>query len=177
MKKYYFTALVMALFAIGFAASDDSETEAVSKEEIPTEMENVTVGEMTKVLNENEMRAQKMFAGKWFQITGYLGNMDSEGEYFTLESNSARIFSTDVTCNIPSDKRKPITEKLVNMNKGDKIKVKGKVTDMGEIMGYTVSIIDVVKLSSTGKAPSDDSEPTIDGLMDDLNKALNELDV
>lgn len=174
MKKYLFTVMVMTIFAIGFAASDDSETEAVSKEEVPTEMEKVTVGEMTKVLEENEMRAQKMFSGKWFEITGYLGNMDSEGEYFTMESNSARLFSTDVRCTIPSDKRQTITDKLVEMNKGDQIMVKGKVTDMGEVMGYEVSIVDVVKLSSTGRAPSDNSEPTIDGLMDDLNKALAE---
>ena len=176
MKKYYFTALVMAIFAIGFAASEDSETESVSNEDVPSQMEQVTVGEMTKVLDENEMRAQKKYSGKWFQITGYLGSMDSEGEYFTLESNSARIFSTDVRCNIPSDKREAITDKLANMNKGDKIMVKGKVTDMGEIMGYTVSIIDVQKLASTGSKPSDKSDPSIDGLMDDLNKALKELD-
>ena len=176
MKKYYFTALVMAIFAIGFAASEDSETESVSNEDVPSQMEQVTVGEMTKVLDENEMRAQKMYSGKWLEITGYLGNMDSEGEYFSLESNSARVFSTDVKCSIPSDKREAITEKLANMNKGDKIKVKGKVTDMGEIMGYTVSIIDVVKISSTGRKPSDNSEPTLDGLIDDLNKSLNELD-
>ena len=174
MKKYFYSVLVMALFAIGFAASDDSDTEAIVKEEVPTEMEQVTVGEMTKVLGENEMRAQKMYAGRWFQITGYLGNMDSEGEYFTLESNSARVFSTDVQCQIPSDKREKITDKLVEMNKGDKIRVKGKVTDMGEIMGYTVSIIDVEKLSSTGRSPSNNSDPTIDGLMDDLNKVFNE---
>ena len=176
MKKYFWTLSVLAIFAVGFAASDDSDTEAVSKEEIPMEMEKVTVGEMTKVLDENEMRAQKKFSGKWLEITGYLGNMDSEGEYFSVESNSARVFSTDVRCNIPSDKRETITEKLANMNKGDKIMVKGKVTDMGEIMGYTVSIIDVEKLASTGSKPSDGSEPTLDGLMDDLNKALNELD-
>lgn len=174
MKKYLFTVMVMTIFAIGFAASDDSETEAVSKEEVPTEMEKVTVGEMTKVLEENEMRAQKKFSGKWLEITGYLGNMDSEGEYFTLESNSARLFSTDVRCSIPSDKREAITDKLVEMNKGDKIMVRGKVTDMGEVMGYKVSIVDVVKLSSTGRAPSDNTEPTLDGLMDDLNKALAE---
>ena len=174
MKKYFYSILVMAIFAVGFAASDDSATEEVSKEEVPTEMEQVTVGEMTKVLDENEMRAQKKYAGKWFEIIGYLGNMDSEGEYFSMESNSARVFSTDVRCNIPSDKREVLTDKLTEMNKGDKIKVIGKVTDMGEIMGYTVSIVDVVKLSSTGRAPSDKSEPTIDNLMDDLNKVLNE---
>ena len=82
MKKYFYSILVMAIFAVGFAASDDSATEEVSKEEVPTEMEQVTVGEMTKVLDENEMRAQKKYAGKWFEIIGYLGNMDSEGEYF-----------------------------------------------------------------------------------------------
>lgn len=141
MKKYFYSVLVLALFAIGFAASDDSESSKVATEEAPTSMESVTVEKMLADLSENEMRAQKTYSDKWFEISGTLGNMDSEGEYFSLDGEVFRMIS--VHCKLPKEKREELTEKLINMNKGDHIAVKGKVTDMGEVMGYQVTIIDV----------------------------------
>ena len=145
MKKYFFTACVMAVFAIGFAASDDSESSSssVTQEEIPTNVTQVDVVDMLLDLEQNEMRAQKKYSNKWFNITGILGSMDSEGEYFSLRGDAFGM--TSVHCKIPADKREEITDKLVNMEKGDHIVVKGKVTDMGEIMGYYVTIVEVRK--------------------------------
>ena len=40
MKKYLYSVLVMALFAIGFAASDDSGSSNVVSEEVPTSMDD-----------------------------------------------------------------------------------------------------------------------------------------
>lgn len=143
MKKYLFTVMVMALFAIGFAASDDSESQKVAEEEVPASMEAVNVEQMLLDLNQNEMRAQKKYSGKWFEITGRLGSMDSEGEYFTLVGEAFTMVS--VHCKLPKDKREQLTEKLIDMEKGDLITVKGKVTDMGEVMGYSVTIVDVYR--------------------------------
>jgi len=142
MKKYYYSVLVMALFAIGFAASDDSESESVT-EETPTEFMQASVETMLSDLKQNEMRAQKKYGGKYMEVTGTLGSMDSEGEYFSLDDNSFGIM--DVHCKIPKNKREEITNKLIQMEKGDLIVVKGKITDMGEIMGYHLTVIDVSK--------------------------------
>ena len=143
MKKIFWTLSVMALFAIGFTASDDEERDSVAHEDIPTKMEKVNVEEMLLDLNQNEMRAQKKYADKWFEIVGRLGGMDSEGEYFSLEGEAFTFAS--VHCKIPTDKREELTDILANMNKGERIAVKGKVTDMGEIMGYQVSIVEVYR--------------------------------
>lgn len=132
---------VMALFAIGFAASDDTESESVIEEETPTEFMQATVETMLSDLRQNEMRAQKKYGGKYMEVTGTLGSMDSEGEYFSLDDNSFGIL--DIHCKIPKNKREKITDKLINMEKGDVIVVKGKITDMGEIMGYHLTVIDV----------------------------------
>ena len=142
MKKYYYSVLVMALFAIGFAASDDSESESVA-EETPKEFMQASVETMLSDLKQNEMRAQKKYGGKYMEVTGTLGSMDSEGEYFSLDDNSFGIM--DVHCKIPKNKREEITNKLIQMEKGDLIVVKGKITDMGEIMGYHLTVIDVSK--------------------------------
>ena len=143
MKKYFYSMLVMAMFAIGFAASDDTESDSVAEDEVPTEFMKATVETMLSDLSQNEMRAQKKYGGKYMEVTGTLGSMDSEGEYFSLDDNSFGIL--DIHCKIPKNKREIITDKLINMEKGDMIVVKGKITDMGEIMGYNLTVIDVRK--------------------------------
>ena len=141
MKKYLYSVLVMALFAIGFAASDDSDSSNVVSEEAPTSMESVTAEQMLSDLEQNPMRAQKLYSDKWFEIVGTLGNMDSEGKYFSLEGPDFSLIS--VQCQIPRDKKEEFTNKLINMSKGARISVKGKVTDMGEVMGYKVAIVEL----------------------------------
>ena len=59
MKKYLYSVLVMALFAIGFAASDDSESSSSAIEDVPASMGSVSVEEMLVDLEQNEMRAQR----------------------------------------------------------------------------------------------------------------------
>jgi len=141
MKKYLYSVLVMALFAIGFAASDDSDSSNVVSEDVPTSMESVTAEQMLSDLEQNPMRAQKLYSDKWFEIVGTLGNMDSEGKYFSLEGPDFSLIS--VQCQIPRDKKEEFTNKLINMSKGARISVKGKVTDMGEVMGYKVAIVEL----------------------------------
>lgn len=131
----------MALFAIGFAASDDSDSSNVVSEDVPTSMESVTAEQMLSDLEQNPMRAQKLYSDKWFEIVGTLGNMDSEGKYFSLEGPDFSLIS--VQCQIPRDKKEEFTNKLINMSKGARISVKGIVTDMGEVMGYKVAIVEL----------------------------------
>ena len=140
--KYLLTIAVLVIFAIGFGASDESDSSKETLEEVPTQMEHVSVETMFKNLKENAMRAQSMYHGKWFEISGLLGTMDSEGSYFSLEEMDQYSFNS-VFCSIPKERRSEITDKLINMQKGDLITVKGKITDMGEVMGYTVKIVDV----------------------------------
>jgi hypothetical protein len=143
MKKFILTMAVIGLFAIGFSASDDEKSNSVAQEEVPTNVKKVSVEDMLLDLTENEMRAQKKYANKWFEIVGRLGSMDSEGEYFSLVGEA--LIMIDVHCKIPKDKREELTNILASMDKGERIAVKGKVTDMGEIMGYQVTVVEIYR--------------------------------
>ena len=147
MKKYFWTLSVLALFAVGFAASDEDESETNNAEEQVNESvtyESASAADMLSDLEKNEMRAQKKYADKNLAISGYLGSMDSEGEYFTLEpSPNSTSFIKEVRCEIPKSKREAITNIIIEKEKGDHIVVKGKVQDMGEVIGYEVKVDDV----------------------------------
>ena len=169
MKKYCITIVVLALFAIGFAASDESEENAVVSEEIPTEFLKADVVDMLSELNQNEMRAQKMYSDQWMEITGVLGAMDSEGEYFSLDAPYT-LGLLSVNCKIPESKRELITNKLVDMEKGDKIVVKGKITDMGEIMGYDLTVVDVTRIKKKEK----NLDKIVDEVIDMIDKVITD---
>lgn len=147
MKKYFWTFVVLSVFAVGFAASDEEQSETNDKEEQVDESvayESTNAADMLNDLEKNEMRAQKKYSGKYLSISGYLGSMDSEGEYFTLEpSSNSTSFIKEVRCDIPKKRREAITNIIIEKEKGDRIVVKGKVEDMGELMGYRVTVHDI----------------------------------
>lgn len=172
MNKYCITTVVLALFVIGFAASDESEEDAVVSEEVPAEFQKANVADMLSDLNQNEMRAQKKYSGQWMEITGVLGAMDSEGEYFSLDAPYT-FGLLSVHCKIPETKRDLITNKLVEMEKGDKIVVKGRITDMGEIMGYDLTVIDVTRIKKKEK----DIEKIVDDVIDIIDEVITDTTV
>ena len=145
MKKYLLSFLTLAIFAIGFTASDDSESddsEDVMKE-VPANVTHVSVEEMVVDLEQNELKAQQKYKDKWFVISRTLGNMDSDGKYFKMERDPESFDTNGVRCKIPEKMKDEMTNKLMNMSKGTNITVKGKVTDMEEIMGYSVYIVEL----------------------------------
>lgn len=171
MKKYLSTVLVLAIFALGFSASDYLEGFKVAEEKVPEYLELVNVSQMLSDLNENEMRAQKKYAGKWFEIVGTLGGMDSEGEYFSLEGGLFGLLS--VHCKIPKTKRTELTNILADMSKGDRIAVKGKITDMGEIMGYDVTVVEIYHKPKGGE---DSIEKIVGDFKEVVNSAISEIE-
>ena len=70
-----------------------------------------------------------------FRVTGKLKNIDASGEYFSLGSGDFEIYS--VQCFLKNDEQK---SRLANMNIEDTVTVKGKITDVGEILGYQLKI-------------------------------------
>lgn len=112
----------------GESSNDKSspKTETVSNEqavetEAPTEAQieytAYTTDEMIDDLEANAMNATDKYKGKYIQVTGKLSNIDAQGSYISLSK-----------------------EAIKTMNKGDTITLKGKCTDVGEILGYTLNI-------------------------------------
>lgn len=122
---------------------EDSKQEAGTepKEEIKSESEyiSVTANELSDALSNNAMKAQSDYKDKYLEITGKLGNIDSNGRYIAI--NSDKDFDlTNIQCYIKSDEQKEV---IINKTKGDTITVKGYCKDIGEILGYQIDIEEV----------------------------------
>lgn len=109
---------------------------------VPETCEHVTIEQMRDDLKSNEIRAQKKYKDQWFEISGYLGDMDSDGDYFYITDFYFMIAYT-IKCNVRPEMKSTIVNKLMKKEKYKAITVKGKVTDMGEIMGYEVTAVDI----------------------------------
>lgn len=115
-------------------ASDVANNE---KEEITYIAHNVT--ELFDALNNNALNAQQTYKDQYVEITGYLGTIDSSGKYVGIDAgadNYDYLFN-EVLCYIKNDEQ---LNQIAAMSRDDSITVRGKITDVGEVMGYTLDI-------------------------------------
>ncbi|MBR1915023.1 MAG: zinc ribbon domain-containing protein [Alphaproteobacteria bacterium] len=119
--------------------TDSSSSSNQRKEEIlqNIEYQKISPRELERKLEENAARAQQQYQGMYIEFQGKLGNIDADGEYFGVDSGD---FLSSFHCSIKNEQQKQV---LISKNKGDIVHVKGKITRVGEIMGYRVDVIEL----------------------------------
>lgn len=126
--------------AVNEKSSSDAGEEVSTETEAPIEYITVTAEELSDTLTNNAMKAQNDYEGKYLEITGKLGNIDSDGKYIGIDTDSFSL--TNIQCYIKTDEQKQI---IMEMSRGDSITVKGYCKDIGEILGYQIDIEEVLK--------------------------------
>lgn len=125
--------------APGQASATTSKTSA-STTAAPIEYKAVSVDEMMKMLDSNAMKASETYKGQYLEITGKLNVIDSNGKYISLVPSEESFAIMGVQCYIKSDDQK---NKVMDMEIGDIITLKGKITDVGEVLGYSLDIDEI----------------------------------
>ena len=158
--KYVLIALV-ALVALGivFGGGDSEDTKTVSesgnkvvenseKEDVKEENKKeeieyivVTKDELDEILDDNAAKAKSEFKGKYIEVTGRLSNIDSDLKYISLGALYDEYDFNWMHCEI---KNQEIKDKVLNLSKDQEITIRGKVTDVGEALGYFVDIIEIL---------------------------------
>ena len=104
--------------------------------------EKVTAKELIDTLQNNALKAKENFKDKYVEITGRLNVIDASGAYITVNPLGDDFVLTGVQAYIKTDEQKQVVSGL---SKGDKITVKGKIKDVGEVLGYSVDIDEISK--------------------------------
>lgn len=110
-------------------------TKDTQKEEIVYTL--VSVDDMVSLLDENALKAEKTYQEQYLEITGCISVIDSDGNYISLRSIKDEWAIIGVQCYIKNDEQ---LEKVLEMKIGDTVTLKGKVTEVGEIFGYSLDI-------------------------------------
>ena len=142
--KLKWVLIILIVFcAIGYAAGNgsDSGSSSSAKKEESTSIEYtaVSVNDMMTALNDNAMGASDKYKGKYLEITGKLTNIDAAGKYIDLMADGD-FEIIGVQCYIKNDDQKA---KISSLTKGDTVTLKGKCTDVGEVLGYSFDITEI----------------------------------
>ena len=95
---------------------------------------------MIQDIEDNALKAQSTYKDKYFEISGKLSNVDSSGKYIGVDGTNGDFNLVNIQCYIKSDEQKNVVAEL---SKDQNIVVKGKVTNVGEVMGYSVDIDEI----------------------------------
>ena len=145
-KRWWFIAIIViiVLAAIGGSGSSDSSgstsSTATSKtavssssSEAAIEYTAYTVTELSEDLDSNALKAADKYKGQYVELTGRLSVIDSNGKYISIVDSTDEWAITGVQCYIKNDEQKQV---VMDMSIGDEIVVKGKITGVGEVLGY-----------------------------------------
>lgn len=157
-KKWWFWVLIVIIVGgiIGGSGSKSkapdaaNDTETKQQETIDTknngtkQEETITyshhdVTELFDALKDNALKASDTYKGQYVEIEGYLGTIDSSGAYICVGAGSSNYdyLFQDVQCFIKSDEQ---LAQIMEMSTDDQLVVRGKITDVGEVLGYSLHI-------------------------------------
>ena len=108
-----------------------------TKQEKQKEYTPITVSTLMQELEGNAASASKKYKGKDLKVTGILEVIDADGNYISLHGDQYSI--TGVRCDI-NKKDKAQEDYLLNVQKGQTVTAYGTVSDVGEIMGYSLKV-------------------------------------
>lgn len=148
-------AVLVVIGIIGSAGSDDTETNQTAKasqtetvkevkaesekveEPVVIEYEKVTAKEMLDLLESNALKAEKTYQDKYVEVTGKLSGIDSDGDYISIKSVEDLYSFINIQCYIQNEEQ---LDKVIEMTIDDTITVKGQITSVGEVLGYSLHI-------------------------------------
>ncbi len=140
-KRGWFIAFAVIILVGVIAGTgndkDSVPTQTESKQPEQIEYISYDVSELVTDLEDNAMNAENKYSDQYVEITGKLSNIDSDGSYISLYPANNDFCLTGVQCYIKSEEQKT---RVAELKKGDIITLKGKITSVGEVMGYSLNI-------------------------------------
>lgn len=135
-KRFWAIGVVILVIAMqaggGSSDSNNSATDTATKAPAEQAME-VTAEQLITDLEGNALNAKTTWEDKRVKITGIVYNIDASGDYFSLRGDDEFSF-TNVTVNIDESLVGAVSAFTI----GQEVTVTGKITGVGEILGYSV---------------------------------------
>lgn len=126
---------------VGVEVEEVSETSANVDENGNPIYTSYTCEELFDELEGNALAAEQNHNDEYMEITGYIHSIDGDGNYITIgEEEGSWNFNT-IHCNVTDDSQ---LEQIITFSDNQQITVRCQVVSIGEILGYTVDIIEFV---------------------------------
>ena len=135
-------AIVVIIIIGGKINSNSSSSKSTTNSDTPAVIsyDLCDIDTMEKELNDNSLAASEKYKGKYIEVKGKLQTIDSDGKYISIESTKAGFTLFSLHCSITDASQRDFIKQI---KKGDTITIKGKVTMVGEILGYSLDIKEI----------------------------------
>ena len=120
-----------------------------NRQNVKTNSVSTTAGNYTPVeittlfddLTNNALLAKSTYKGAYVSVRGRLSNIDASGKYISISSdkNDYDHLFNSIQCYIKTEE---VKKAVMGMATDSWITVKGKITDVGEILGYSMDIVE-----------------------------------
>lgn len=136
--KFIIAWIFLIIIAIALIGGGDDSSK---KEEKDIEYNKVDIQAMYDDLENNPAAAAEKYKDTYIEFSGSMDVIDSDLAYIgVMPTEGLHIVS--VRCKLKDDTQKDFVKSAA---KGDIVTVKGKCTEVGEIMGYTVEVKELTK--------------------------------
>ncbi len=92
---------------------------------------------MMQDLENNAAAAQKRYKGQYVKVSGMLGTIDSDMRYISIVPDQYSI--RGVHCTLKRND-KAQESYVMNLSKDQWVTAYGKITDVGEVLGYSMDV-------------------------------------
>jgi predicted nucleic acid-binding Zn ribbon protein len=116
-------------------ATESNEVATEEPEVKPTPLV-VTTDEIIDALKSNALNASNTYKDQYVELTGKLVNIDSSGDYFSIGPLNDEYSFDSVMCMISEEHLNAVS----GFSTGQEVTVIGTITDVGEVMGYTLEV-------------------------------------
>ncbi len=149
-RQWFIIAAVIVIFVVIGAAMGSNENSSENTEgktdkntvsESTIEYVSYDVKALMDDLKSNALNAKEKYKDQYVSLTGKLNNIDSNGKYISLTPEDDDFAIIGVMCYIKNDEQ---LDKIMEMEIGNAITIKGKIKDVGEVIGYSLDI-DVIE--------------------------------
>ncbi len=151
-KRIWFIVLaliiILGIFGSMFGGGNKSTSSSkIEKEETTTEEKTIeytkyNVSTLIEDLKGNALNASDKYKGQYVELKGRLSNIDSSGAYIDIDSESDDFTFYQVQCYIKNDEQKEVVKK---MSIDEIVVIRGKIKDVGEVLGYSLDIDEIVQ--------------------------------
>ena len=142
-KRWWFIVGIVLVILIGAGGalgggddktpSTDNNNAAEEPAKTPTV---VSADQLMNALDKNALNAAQTYEGMYVELTGELSTIDASGDYFSLIPANDDWAIIGVECFINEEQISQVSK----FTDGQKVTVIGTITDVGEILGYSLDV-------------------------------------
>lgn len=120
----------------GAQETDSGHTQAESVEYEPVELQH-----LFDVLDTNAAYARELYQDRYVQLEGRIVMLDGDGTYVRVKAADAEAWNAPTVLCYVTDREQGKFLELAS--KGDPVTVRGRITSVGRMKGYTLMLSDI----------------------------------